>query len=78
MIYIDGMPVSEDEFLRRVRINEDEDWEFADEFLDLFDILEVDPADISKSIDDFVSRVSFSYLNFLDFYDLEHVEEYIC
>jgi len=77
-ILIDNVEVSEEEYLQRVTIVENED-EFCDEFLELFDCLGIDPyGENISDIDDFVDRVSIAYLNFLDFMDLERIDQYIC
>jgi len=80
MIYIDDVPVTEIEFLNRVRIEDEQQAEFADEFLDLFLELGVSPFDECgglKLIDDLIDEVSLAYLRFLDFYDVEMIDEYI-
>jgi len=78
-ILIDNIEVSEEEYLQRVMIVEN-DAEFCDEFLELFDCLGIDPHDEedSEDIDDFVDRVSIAYLNFLDFMDIERLDQYVC
>lgn len=76
-ILIDNTEVSETEYLQRIQIIED-DSGLCEEFIELFDALEVDHQNELETIDDFVSRVSCAYLNFLDFYNTEYVEEYIC
>ncbi len=77
MILIDNKEVTENEYLQRVQILEDEP-DICEEFVDLLDILEIVPQCELESIDDFVSRVSCAYLNFLDFYDTEYIKEYLC
>lgn len=80
LIYIDDKLVTETEFLNRVRIEDEQQVEFADEFLDLFLELGISPFDeygCLKFTDDLVGEVSLAYLRFLDFYDVEMVDEYI-
>ena len=76
-VLIDNIEVTEEEYLQRIQVVEEES-DLCEEFIDLLDILEISPQDETEAIDDFVSRVSCAYLNFLDFYDTEYVEEYIC
>jgi len=76
-IFIDNTEVSENEYLQRVKIVEEES-NICEEFVDLLNILETNSQYKSESIDDFVSRVSGAYLDFIDFYDTEYIEEYIC
>ena len=79
-IFIDGVEVSEDEYLQRIEITDEVDWDYCDEFLELFDCLGVDLPDEEDlaSIDAFVGKVSIAYLNFLDFMDFERVAQYVC
>lgn len=80
LIYIDDIPVTEIEFLNRVRIEDEQQAEFADEFLDLFlelGVLPFDECGELKFIDDLIDEVSLAYLRFLDFYDVEMIDEYI-
>lgn len=77
MILLDGVIITENEYLQRIKIIEDET-DICEEFIELLDILEVEHQNELESIDDFVSRVSCAYLNFLDFYDTEYTDEYIC
>ena len=79
-IFIDGIEVSEDEYLKRIEITDESDWDYCDEFLELFDCLGLEPPDEEDlaSIDGFVERVSIAYLNFLDFMDFERVDQYVC
>ena len=79
-IFIDGIEVSEDEYLKRIEITDEADWDYCDEFLELFDCLGIDSPDEEDlaDIDGFVERVSIAYLNFIDFMDFEMVDQYVC
>ena len=79
-IKIDGIEISEDEYLRRVKITDESDFDYCDEFLELFDCLGIDSPDEEDlaNIDNFVERVSIAYLNFIDFMDFERVDQYVC
>ena len=79
-IFIDGVEVSEDEYLKRIEITDEMDWDYCDEFLELFDCLGLEPPDEEDlvNIDSFVERVSIAYLNFIDFMDFERVDQYVC
>lgn len=79
-IKIDGIEISEDEYLRRVEITDELDFDYCDEFLELFDCLGIDSPDEEDlaDIDSFVERVSIAYLNFIDFMDFEMVDQYVC
>lgn len=77
-IRIDGIEVSEDEYMQRIELVDE--GSYCDEFLELFDCLGIDPLDEEDmaDIDDFVEKVSIAYLNFINFMDLERVDQYVC
>jgi len=81
-IFIDGMEVSEDEYLSRVEIFDSEEAEsgFCDEFLDLFAALGVEICDRDGNmtpIEDLTESLSEAYLNYMDFVDFEYNRGYV-
>jgi len=81
-IFIDGIEVSEDEYLSRVEIFDSEEAEsgFCDEFLDLFAALGVEICDRDGNmtpIEDLTEQLSEAYLNWVDFCDTENIHGYV-